>query len=69
MELGASFGAKYATVMGADEDWSRPARQLHQDLRPRQAVRPDLLARFAVIRPLATLPQTVRLLKKRSATR
>ena len=23
MELGASFGAKYATVMGADEDWSR----------------------------------------------
>ena len=23
MELGASFGAKYATVMGADTDWSR----------------------------------------------
>ena len=59
MELGASFGAKYATVMGADTDWSRQ--------RDNFAKTCDLAAQFglicslefAVIRPLATLPQTV----------
>jgi sugar phosphate isomerase/epimerase len=62
MELGAAFGAKYATVMGADDDWSRQ--------RDNFAATCDLAARFgltcslefAVIRPLATLPQTVRLI-------
>jgi sugar phosphate isomerase/epimerase len=62
MELGASFGAKYATVMGADTDWSRQ--------RDNFAKACDLAAQFgltcsvefAVIRPLATLPQTVRLI-------
>lgn len=62
MELGASFGAKYATVMGADTDWSRQ--------RDNFVATCDLAAQFglicslefAVIRPLATLPQTVRLI-------
>jgi sugar phosphate isomerase/epimerase len=62
MELGASFGAKYATVMGADAEWSRQ--------RDNFAATCDLAAQFgltcsvefAVIRPLATLPQTVRLI-------
>lgn len=64
LELGASFGAKYATVMGADEDWSRQ--------RDNFAATCDLAAQFgltcslefAVIRPLATLPQTVRLIRE-----
>ena len=38
MELGASFGAKYATVMGADTDWSRQRDNFVQDLRSRGAV-------------------------------
>ena len=37
MELGASFGAKYATVMGADDGLVAPARQFHQDLRSRDS--------------------------------
>ena len=64
MELGASFGAKYATVMGADTDWSRQ--------RDNFVATADLAAQFgltcslefAVIRPLATLPQTVRLIEE-----
>jgi sugar phosphate isomerase/epimerase len=62
MELGASFGAKYATVMGADTDWSR---QRDNFMRTCDLARPFGLTcslEFAVIRPLATLPQTVRLI-------
>jgi sugar phosphate isomerase/epimerase len=62
MELGASFGAKYATVMGADADWARQRENFARTC--------DLAAQFglvcsvefAVIRPLATLPQTVKLI-------
>lgn len=64
MELGASFGAKYATVMGADTDWSRQRDNFVKtcDL----AAQFDLVCslEFAVIRPLATLPQTVRLIEE-----
>src|SRR5262249_2431741 len=64
MELGASFGAKYATVMAAADDWSRQ--------RDKVVATVDLAAQFgltcslefAVIRPLATLPQTVRLIEE-----
>ena len=62
MELGASFGARYATVMGADENWSRQRDNFVKtcDL----AARFDLTCslEFAVIRPLATLPQTLQLI-------
>ena len=46
MELGASFGAKYATVMGADTDWSRQRDNFAQDLRSCGAIRSHLLARI-----------------------
>jgi sugar phosphate isomerase/epimerase len=62
MELGASFGAKYATVMGADTDWSRQRDNFIEtcDLAAQFGLTCSL--EFAVIRPLATLPQTVRLI-------
>ena len=62
MELGASFGAKYATVMGADADWSRQRDNFVRtcDLAAQFGLICSL--EFAVIRPLATLPQTVRLI-------
>ena len=64
MELGASFGAKYATVMGADEDWSRQRDNFVKtcDLAKQFGLTCSL--EFAVIRPLATLPQTVRLIEE-----
>ena len=46
MELGASFGAKYATVMGADEDWSRQRDNFIKTCDLATAVRPHLLARI-----------------------
>ena len=62
MELGATFGARFATVMGDDPDWSRQ--------RDKFVATCDLAAQFgltcslefAVIRPLATLPQTLQLI-------
>jgi sugar phosphate isomerase/epimerase len=64
MELGASFGAKYATVMGADEDWSRQRDNFVKtcDLAKQFGLTCSL--EFAVIRPLSTLPQTVRLIEE-----
>ena len=62
MELGAAFGAKYATVMGADEDWSRQRDNFSAicDLAAQFGLTCSL--EFAVIRPLATLPQTLQLI-------
>jgi len=62
LELGASFGAKYATVMGADTDWSRQRDNFVKacDLARQFGLTCSL--EFAVIRPLATLPQTVQLI-------
>jgi sugar phosphate isomerase/epimerase len=64
MELGASFGAKYATVMGADTNWSRQRDNFAKtcDLAKQFSLVCSL--EFAVIRPLATLPQTVRLIEE-----
>jgi sugar phosphate isomerase/epimerase len=64
MELGASFGARFATVMGADEDWSRQRDNFIKtcDLAKQFGLTCSL--EFAVIRPLATLPQTVRLIEE-----
>jgi sugar phosphate isomerase/epimerase len=64
LELGASFGAKYATVMGADEDWSRQRDNFVKtcDLAKQFGLTCSL--EFAVIRPLATLRQTVQLIEE-----
>lgn len=62
MELGAEFGAKYATVMGDDPDWSRQRDKFVRvcDLAAQFGLTCSL--EFAVIRPLATLPQTIQLI-------
>jgi sugar phosphate isomerase/epimerase len=62
MELGASFGAKYATVMGADRDWSRQRDNFIRTCDLAKQFNLICSLEFAVIRPLATLPQTVRLI-------
>jgi len=64
MELGASFGAKYATVMGADTDWSRQRDNFIKTCDLAQQFGLICSLEFAVIRPLATLPQTVRLIEE-----
>ena len=64
LELGAELGARYALVAGDDPDWAR--------LRDRTARFCDAAAQFglsaaiefAVIRPLATLSQALRLLSE-----
>jgi len=69
LELGASFGARYATVMGSDPDWSRQRDNFVRlcDLAAQFGLTCSI--EFAVIRPLATLPQTVQLIteSKRNA--
>jgi len=62
MELGASFGAKYATVMGADTDWSRQRDNFARTCDLAAQFSLTCSVEFAVIRPLATLPQTVQLI-------
>jgi len=64
MELGAAFGAKYATVMGADEDWSRQRDNFVKTCDLARQFGLTCSLEFAVIRPLATLPQTVRLIEE-----
>jgi sugar phosphate isomerase/epimerase len=64
MELGASFGAKYATVMGADIDWSRQRDNFIKTCDLARQFGLVCSLEFAVIRPLATLPQTVRLIEE-----
>ena len=62
MELGTSFGAKYATVMGADADWSRQRDNFAKTCDLAAQFGLTCSVEFAVIRPLATLPQTLRLI-------
>ena len=64
MELGASFGAKYATVMGADTEWSRQRDNFVKTCDLAKQFGLICSIEFAVIRPLATLPQTVRLIEE-----
>jgi sugar phosphate isomerase/epimerase len=64
MELGASFGAKYATVMGADENWPRTVENFMKTCDVAKQFDLTCSLEFAVIRPLATLPQTVRLIEE-----
>ncbi len=62
LELGAEFGAKYATVMGDDADWSRQRDNFVRTCELAAGYGLVCSLEFAVIRPLATLPQTVRLI-------
>ena len=62
LALGAELGAQFAVVMGDDADWSRMRDNFCRVCD--EAARFGLVcaAEFAVIRPLATLAQTVRLI-------
>lgn len=64
LELGAELGARYALVAGDDENWARLRDNLGRfcDLAGRFGV--AAAVEFAVIRPLATLSQTLRLLSE-----
>jgi sugar phosphate isomerase/epimerase len=64
LELGAELGARYALVAGDDEDWARLRDNLGRfcDAAGRFGV--AAAVEFAVIRPLATLSQTLRLLSE-----
>jgi sugar phosphate isomerase/epimerase len=64
MELGASLGAKYATVMGADPSWSRQRDNFTRTCELAKDFGLTCSLEFAVIRPLATLAQTVRLIEE-----
>jgi sugar phosphate isomerase/epimerase len=64
MELGAAFGAKYATVMGADTDWSRQRDNFIKTCDLARQFGLTCSLEFAVIRPLATLQQTVQLISE-----
>lgn len=64
LELGASLGAKYALTMGDDPDWGRLVDNFGRfcDLATGSGLACAL--EFAVMRPLASLAQSVRLAKE-----
>ena len=64
LELGAELGARYALVAGDDPEWERLRDHLGRfcDVAGRFGV--VAAVEFAVIRPLATLSQTLRLLSE-----
>lgn len=68
LQLAAEFGAKFAVVMGDDEDASRLRDNFGRICD--EAARCNLVcaAEFAVIRPLATLAQTVQLIAETGRT-
>lgn len=65
LELGAELGAKYAVVMGDDPDWNRQRDNFVRLCELAAQRRLVCVVEFAVVRPpLATLEQTLRLLKE-----
>ena len=64
LELGAELGARYAVVAGDDADWARLRGHMGRfcDLAAQFGIAAAL--EFAVIRPLATLSQALRLLSE-----
>jgi len=64
LELGAELGARYALVAGDDADWARLRGNMGRfcDLAAQFGISAAL--EFAVIRPLATLSQALRLLSE-----
>jgi sugar phosphate isomerase/epimerase len=68
LALGAELGAKYAVVMGADSEWSRLTENFVRICR--LAAEHGLVCTIesAVIRPLANLPQALRLVAESGCT-
>lgn len=62
LELGAELGARFAVVMGADPEWSRLRDNFAKTCELAGAFGLTCTVEAAVIRPLANLPQTQRLL-------
>lgn len=64
LELGAELGARYALVAGDDADWARLRNSMGRfcDMAAQFGISAAL--EFAVIRPLATLSQALRLLSE-----
>jgi sugar phosphate isomerase/epimerase len=62
--LGAEFGAKFLVTMGADPDWSRQRDNFIRICGIAARYGLVCIVEPAVIRPLASLPQTLRLLKE-----
>ena len=64
LELGAELGARYALVAGDDAEWSRLRDNLGRFCDMAAPFGITAAVEFAVIRPLATLAQTLRLLSE-----
>ena len=62
LEYGASLGARYAVVMGDDPDWARLTDNCARICESAAGLGLVCTLEYAVIRPLATLAQTVRLI-------
>jgi sugar phosphate isomerase/epimerase len=61
LELGASLGAKYALTMGDDPEWNRLADSFGRFCDAAAGFGLACAVEFAVMRPLATLAQSARL--------
>ena len=61
LELGAALGAKYALTMGDDPDWARSRTTSGGSAMWRRGSASTCAVEFAVMRPLASLPQAARL--------
>ena len=64
LELGAELGARYAVVMGDDPDWSRQRERFGRLCDRAGTFGLTCVLEFAVMRTLASLPQTVRLIEE-----
>jgi sugar phosphate isomerase/epimerase len=64
IELGAEFGAKYLVTMGADTDWSRMRDNFVRICEIAAGCGLVCIVEPAVIRPLANLAQTERLVRE-----
>ena len=64
LELGAELGARYAVVMGDDADGNRQRDNFGRLCDAAARFGLTCVVEFAVIRPLANLPQTVELIRE-----
>jgi sugar phosphate isomerase/epimerase len=62
LELSAEFGGKYVTVMGDDPDWARVGDNFRRMCETAARLGLVCSVEFAVMRPLATLGQTLKLI-------
>ena len=68
IELAAEFGAKYLVTMGADTDWSRQRDNFIRICEIAAAYGLTCIVEPAVIRPLANVAQTQRLIRDAGCT-